>query len=128
MTTLTIDENVTTIMYGAFSDCTSLAKITIPDGIGSIGKNLFENCTSLKTFNFTRNMCRIRSRAFYGCTALQSITFEDADNMWGSSNGSEAKIASNAFEGCNSTLQMIAKKGSHVSDYCYRRGFTFVAK
>ena len=128
LTSVVVPDTVKTLGYEVFMNCASLETVDYTEGCSMLNPRMFENCTSLKTFNFTRNMCRIRSRAFYGCTALQSITFEDADNMWGSSNGSEAKIASNAFEGCNSTLQMIAKKGSHVSDYCYRRGFTFVAK
>lgn len=128
LTSIVVPDTVTKMGYEVFMNCTNLASVDFTRGVSMLQPRTFENCTSLKTFYFTRNMCRIRSRAFYGCTALESITFEDANNMWASSNGQEAKIASNVFEGCNSSLQLIAKKGTHVEEYAYRRGFTFVAK
>ena len=128
LTSIVVPDTVKTLGYEVFMDCANLESVQYTKGASMLNPRMFENCTSLKNFYFTKNMCRIRSRAFYGCTALESITFEDANYMWGSSNGQEAKIASNVFEGCNSSLQMIAKDDSHVENYAYKFGFTFVAQ
>ena len=128
LTSVDVPDTVTKMGYEVFMNCAGLESVDFTKGVSMLQPRTFENCTSLKTFYFTDNMCRIRSSAFYGCTALESITFEDADNMWGSSNGQEAKIASDVFEGCNSTLQLIAEDGTHVENYASRFGFTFVAK
>lgn len=128
LTSIDVPDTVRTLGYEVFMNCASLESVDYTRGVSMLSPRTFENCTSLKTFYFTSNMCRIRQTAFAGCTALESITFENADNMWGSSDGSEAKIASNAFTGCNSTLQMIAKDNSHVEEYANKRGFTFVEK
>ena len=125
---IVVPDTVKTTGYEVFMDCAALESVDYTRGVSMLQPRTFENCTSLKTFSFTDNMCRIRTRAFYGCTALESITFEDAEEMWGSSNGNEAKMASDAFEGCNATLQLIADEGTHVEEYAERRGFEFVAK
>ncbi len=43
----TVPGSVTSIGYGAFEGCTSLASVTIPDSVESIGYSAFERCTSL---------------------------------------------------------------------------------
>ena len=53
ITTVIIEEGVTSIGSGAFSGCTSLTNITIPDSVTSIGSGAFSNCTSLTNVNIT---------------------------------------------------------------------------
>ena len=48
--------------------------------------------------------------------------------MWGSVESGEGKIASNAFEGCNSTLKFIADEVEHIQIYAAKYGFTYVRK
>ncbi|MBQ2704610.1 MAG: leucine-rich repeat domain-containing protein [Clostridia bacterium] len=127
LTSINIPDTVTYMGYEVFMNCYDLAEVDFTEGVGFLNARMFENCTKLTDFYFTDNMCRIRSRAFYGCTALESITFEDANRMWASSDGQESRIHSTAFEGCNSSLQMIAKDGTHVKDYAKKRGFEFIS-
>lgn len=49
--TVVIPDDVTSIMSGVFSGCTSLTSITIPDSVTNIGKSAFAGCTNLKTIN-----------------------------------------------------------------------------
>ena len=128
LTSVVVPDTVKTMGYEVFMNCANLAEVDFTKGVSMLQPRTFENCTSLTTFNYTRNMCRIRTRAFYGCTALESVVFEDANNMWASSNGNDAKIASDAFEGCNATLKLIADEGTHVEQYAAKRGFVFEAK
>ncbi len=128
LTTVTVPNTVSNLGYEVFMNCASLRTAYYTTGVSMLSPRTFENCTSLNNFYFTENMCRIRTRAFYGCTSLERITFQNADKMWGASDKSEAKIASDAFEGCNSTLQMVAADESHVEEYANRKGFIFAPK
>ena len=47
LTEYTIPDGVTSIGYGAFANCSSLATITIPEGVTSIGYIAFYSCSSL---------------------------------------------------------------------------------
>ncbi|MBR5012264.1 MAG: leucine-rich repeat domain-containing protein, partial [Clostridia bacterium] len=127
LTSVIVPDTVKTLGYEVFMNCTSLEVVQYTRGASMLNPCMFENCTSLRNFVFTRNMCRIRSRAFYGCTALEGVNFEDANNMWGSSNGQEARIASDAFDACSSSLVLIAKSGSHVQTYAANHSIRFSA-
>ena len=50
-----IPNSVTSIGYGAFYACTSLANITIPSSVTSIGNYAFYNCTSLTSIEVSGN-------------------------------------------------------------------------
>lgn len=49
ITTVIIEEGVTSIGNYAFDDCSSLTKITIPASITKSGNNAYKGCTNLKT-------------------------------------------------------------------------------
>ncbi len=126
LTSVVVPDTVTKTGYEVFMNCASLKEVDFTEGVSMLQPCTFMNCTSLTKFEFTDNMCRIRANAFNGCTALKSVYFEDDSMMWGSSNGQEAKIASNAFEGCNEILKLIGTNDSHVETYATNKGFTFV--
>ena len=50
VTEYTIPDSVTTIVYCAFSHCTSLTSVTIPDSVTTIGYGAFSDCSSLTEF------------------------------------------------------------------------------
>ena len=52
-----IPNSVTSIVYGAFRNCSSLTNITIPDSVTSIGNYAFASCSSLTniTYNGTQS-------------------------------------------------------------------------
>jgi len=128
LTYINLPDTVRSLGYEVFMNCANLESVDFTRGTSMLSPRTFENCTSLKTFYYTSNMCRIRQMAFAGCTALESVYFEDEAMMWSSSDGLEARIASNAFEGCNDTLELIGTNDSHVETYAINHGFTFADK
>ena len=52
---VTIPNNVETIEYHAFSNCTSLTSVTIHDNVTSIEPEAFASCSSLTSVTITGN-------------------------------------------------------------------------
>ena len=52
-TSFVIPDGVTSIGYGAFSDCISLTSVEIPDSVTSIGEWAFDQCSSLEDVYYT---------------------------------------------------------------------------
>jgi hypothetical protein len=73
-TSFTIPASVTSIGYGAFYRCTSLASVTIPDNVTSIGGYTFSGCSSLASVTIPDNVTSIGDLAFSGCRSLASVT------------------------------------------------------
>ena len=82
--------SVTSIGYGAFSDCTGLTSITIPSSVTSIGDQAFDSCSGLTSITIPNSVTWIGIFAFSGCTSLTSITIPN----------SVTYIGNNAFSGC----------------------------
>ena len=85
-------QGVTSIGYGAFSNCTSLTSITIPNGVTSIGNFAFCRCTNLTNITVPNSVTSIGWYAFYCCTYLTNITIPN----------SVTSIGDSAFKDCTS--------------------------
>ena len=71
VTSVDINDEVTSIGPNAFFDCTKLTGITIPDSITYIGQSAFYNCSGLTgTLVIPESVTSIGSYAFYGCSGL----------------------------------------------------------
>lgn len=68
--TTVIPNSVTSIGYGAFSDCQSLTSISIPNSVTTIDMYAFNGCTSLASINIPNSVTSIGYYAFNGCTSL----------------------------------------------------------
>lgn len=79
---VTIPSSVKTIEFIAFSDCPNLESITIPDGVTSIGEEVFTRCTSLKTVRIPVSMTSIGKNAFYYCIALTDVYYAGTVEQW----------------------------------------------
>lgn len=89
--TVVIEDGVTSIGKGAFSDHTSLTSITIPNSVTSIGKWAFYGCNGLTTVALPDSLNSIIDCAFMECRNLTSIVIPD----------SVTSIGNDAFYGCN---------------------------
>ena len=94
---------VTSIGFGAFSECSFLESVTIPDSITNIGFCAFSNCSSLESITIPNSVTKIDGNAFSKCTGLTSITIPD----------SVQSIGGFAFDKCTSLID--AKIGKGVS-------------
>lgn len=111
MKTLVVEEGVTTIGVGAFEDCTALSSVTLPQTLSRILYNAFSNCTSLKSIDLPTGITSIET-AFSG-SGLESITIPESVTSMGSSmfegctalksvhlQGAVTQIGERAFQGC----------------------------
>ena len=82
LTSIKIPDSVTSIGLGAFYNCTSLTSIEIPDSVTSIGANAFDSCTSLKSIEISKNVTSIGSNAFVDCTNITDVyCYADPKNL-----------------------------------------------
>ena len=81
--------------YGAFQNCSMLAKIELNDSIIQVGANCFINCSKIETISLP-SISIIPDSLFSGCISLNKFTI----------NPSVDTIGEAAFKGC-STLSMI---------------------
>ena len=73
ITTVVINEGVTSIGGYAFSYCSSLTSINIPDSVTSIGDSAFRGCSGLTSITIPEGVTLVDRDAFNGCSGLTSI-------------------------------------------------------
>lgn len=61
--------------FGAFRECTALESIVLPEGLTTIGPMAFRECTSLKSITFPDSLTSLGSSAFQGCTNLTTVKY-----------------------------------------------------
>ena len=90
LTNVTIGNRVTSIGDWAFGNCTSLESITIGNGVTSIGERAFWKCTSLTNIAIPNSVTNIGNSVFCECTSLTGVTIGNSVDY----------IGQGAFEGC----------------------------
>ena len=77
ITSVIIQEGVTSIGNGAFNGCSSLVDISIPNSVTKIGKNAFNQCDNLSGIVIPNSVTEIGNSAFEYCSSLTSIMLPD---------------------------------------------------
>ena len=77
LTSLTIDNSVTSIGDYAFSGCSGLTSLTIPNSITSIGSSAFSGCSGLASLTIPNSVTTIGDHAFSDCSGLTSVHISD---------------------------------------------------
>jgi hypothetical protein len=90
--TVIIENGVTSIGNGAFSECRNLTSVTIPESVTSIENDAFHNCYSLTSVTIPGSVTSIGNDAFYYCSSLTSVTIPE----------SVTRIGNYAFYNCRS--------------------------
>ena len=108
--TVTIPDSVSTIGYGAFCNCSSLASIAIPASVTAIGEYAFVDCSSLASITIPDSLTTIREAAFYECRSLASITIPN----------SVTTIGRYSFNGCSALVSIaIPDSVTTIKDYAF---------
>ena len=73
ITSVMIDENMTTIGSYAFYNCDGLSSVEIPDSVTTIGDHAFYACSSLSSVEIPDSVTIIDHGAFLWCDSLSSV-------------------------------------------------------
>ncbi|MCD7887367.1 MAG: leucine-rich repeat protein, partial [Clostridiales bacterium] len=110
ITSVAIEDGVTSIGKYAFYGCTSLTSVTISDSVISIGSYVFHGCTSLTSVTIPGSVTSIGSYAFYNCTSLTSVTIPNG----------VSSVSSYMFYGCTELISVsIGKSVASISSYAF---------
>ena len=74
ITSVIIEDGVTSIGYLAFYNCTGLTSVTIGNSVTIIGDGAFYGCSGLTSIEIPNSAKRIGGWAFAQCTGLTSVT------------------------------------------------------
>jgi len=74
ITSVDIDNSITTICSCAFYGCSGLTDVTIGSSVTSIGSNAFQNCSGLTGVTIPDSVTSIGYAAFKACSGLTGIT------------------------------------------------------
>lgn len=73
ITTVIIEEGVTTISACAFRWFSKLTSVSLPDGLLCIGMSAFEGCEALASIDIPDSVTEIEMSTFSGCASLKSV-------------------------------------------------------
>lgn len=90
ITSLEIDNKITTIGNNAFVYLSGLTEITLPNRLATIGQYAFKSCTNLTKVKLPEDLITLSTGAFHGCTSLEYIVIE----------GIVETIGTNIFNSC----------------------------
>ena len=96
-----IEQGVTSIGTGAFTECGSLISVSIPASVARIGGQAFMSCYELPAITIPNGVTRIEDSAFCSCENLAAITVP----------GSVIDIDSAAFHSCGSLTSVTIENG-----------------
>ena len=85
ITSVEIENGITSVGNEAFYGYTGLTSITIPDSVKRIGDQAFQECTSLTSITIPDSVTNICYDAFYDCTGITDVyCYADPNNLeWG---------------------------------------------
>ena len=77
ITSVTIENGVTSISYFAFYGCSDLTSVTIPDSVTEINNDAFSGCSSLTSITIPGSVTSIGHGVFDDCSSLTEIHIGD---------------------------------------------------
>ena len=109
LTSVTVSDKVTEIVYKSFYGCEKLSTVTLPVSVKKIGEKAF-SYSGVKTIDLS-SIVDIEDRAFYN-TSVEKVNFSD----------SLTKIGSEAFSNCEELTDVKFGNGlTVISEYAFFR-------
>lgn len=106
-----LEDGITRIPGGAFSNLKNLEEITIPQSVTSIGQDAFRGCMNLKSITIPETVTSIGNGAFSECDALTLVSIPK----------SCTNLGSEAFSGCDSLIEVQIKSNlTSVNDSLFK--------
>ena len=96
LTSVTLPKGLKAIGFNAFEQCINLTSITLPDSLTEIDSGAFQRCLGLTSIVIPKNVKTIGYNAFTECEALSSVTLPEG----------LTRIAERAFSGCTALKQI----------------------
>lgn len=133
ITTVTIEEGITSIGMNSFYNCNALKKVHIANSVTFIGGFAFAGCDSLKTVTIPDGVKQVANFAFIGCKGLTSVIIGDgleylANDMFVEcvnlstvtmGNGIEV-IYQGVFRGCDKLVSLtIPESVEYIEPYAF---------
>ncbi len=110
ITSITIPSTVRTIGEGAFYGCKKITSISLPAKLYSIGAYAFNGCTGLTSVTLPDGIKTIPAGLFSGCTALTTVNMTD----------DVTSIGNGAFLGCNHLTSIsLPSAVTSIADYAF---------
>ena len=111
ITTLTVNDGVTSIGTHAFDDFTHLSTVTLANSVTSIGDYAFQGCNSLSNLTFGSGLTTIGDYAFQGCSSLVTLSLPN----------SLTALGEYTFQSCTSLANITFGSGlTAISDYAFQ--------
>ena len=134
ITSINMDENITSIGNYAFYGCTKLTLISIPKGVTQIGTYAFYGCTGLQDIVIPDSVTEIGAYTFYNCKGLTEITLPTnlksiSSNLFRLCSkltnviipDTVAGIEESAFDNCTSLIGVtIPENTTYIERYAFR--------
>ena len=97
ITSVVLEDGVTSIGAYAFDGCSDLADVTIPNSVTSIGNDAFWACVGLTELTIPDSVTVIGAAAFYSCKNLTDVTIPD----------SVTSLGAFAFQNCSGLSSVV---------------------
>lgn len=110
ISTVIIENGITSIRRAAFWHCSNLTGITIPGSVTTIGDNAFGYCSNLTSITIPNGVTTIGEEAFYACDSLASITIPETVNT----------MSRYLFSGCGNLSNVTIQNGvKYIEGYAF---------
>ena len=107
---IVIEEGVTSLCFGAFSQCSSLTSVVFPNSLSEITQSLFSGCTSLSSITIPNHITSIGMGAFAGCSNLSTVIIGEG----------VTSISLAAFQDCtNLTTLIFPNNLTNIGPYAF---------
>ncbi len=131
ITSVIIQEGVTSIGNYAFNGCRNLSAVSLPGGLLEIGMRAFRECSSLTEISLPAGLVSIGDSVFDGCGIRSLVVPESVTSLgnacfWGSGLSSITlpngltELPTQCFDGTNLTDITVPGNVEVLGSYCFR--------